>query len=64
MSMNSTNVKSRQYVNLAFEALQQPATLEVSLRRLSRGQPRMALEFGAAVAELADSPPKWLELFI
>ena len=49
---------------LASEALQQPATLEVSLRRLSRGQPRMALEFGAAVAELADSPPKWLELLI
>ena len=49
---------------LASEALQQPATLKASLPRLSRGQPRMALEFGAAVAELADSPPMWLELFI
>ena len=49
---------------LASEALQQPATLEASLPRLSRGQPRMALEFGAAIAELADSPPEWLEPFI
>ncbi len=49
---------------LASEALQQPATLKASLPRLSRGQPRMALEFGVAVAELADSPPEWLESFI
>ena len=64
MSMNSTSVKLRQYAKLASEALQQPATLKASLPRLSSGQPRMALEFGAAVAELADSPPEWLETFI
>ena len=49
---------------LASEALQHPATLNASLPRLSRGQTRMALEFGVAVADLADSPPEWLEPFI
>ena len=49
---------------LAAEALQQPTTLKASLAQLSRGQPRMALEFGAAVAELASSPAEWLEPFI
>ena len=49
---------------LAAEALSQPATLKKSLAQLSRGRHRMALEFGTAVAELADSPIEWLEYFI
>ena len=49
---------------LAAELLQQPATLAVSLPQLSRGQQRMAYQFGAAVADLASSPLQWLEPFI
>ena len=49
---------------LAAELLQQPATLAVSLPQLSRGQQRMAYQFGAAVADLASSPLEWLEPFI
>ena len=49
---------------LASEALEQPATLMASLPQLSRDRTRMALEFGAAIAELADSPTEWLEPLI
>ena len=49
---------------LASEALEQPATLMASLPQLSRGRPRMALEFGAAIADLADSPTEWLDPLI
>ena len=49
---------------LASEALQQPEVLKAALPQLSRGRPRMALEFGAAIAELADSPTEWLEPLI
>ena len=49
---------------LASEALQQPEVLKASLPQLSSGRPRMALEFGAAIAKLADSPTEWLEPLI
>ena len=49
---------------LAAELLQQPATLAVYLSQLSRGQQKMASQFGTAVAELAGSPLEWLEPFI
>ena len=49
---------------LAAELLQQPATLAAFLPQLSRGQQRMAYQFGAAVADLASSPLEWLEPFI
>ena len=49
---------------LASEALQQPAVLRASFPQLSRGRPRLAPEFGAAIAELADSPTEWLEPLI
>ena len=49
---------------LASEALEQPATLMEALPQLSRGRHRMASEFGTAIADLTDSPTRWLEPFI
>lgn len=49
---------------LATEALGQPATLIAALPKLSRGRHRMASEFGTAIANLTDSPTRWLESLI
>jgi transcriptional regulator with XRE-family HTH domain len=46
--------------NLAVELLAQPEILERLLPKLSKGQQRMATVFGRAIAELEDSPLKWL----
>ena len=46
---------------LASELLEQPATLSRALPDLSCGEQRMAGELGVALAELDDSPLKWLD---
>ena len=46
---------------LATELLQQPSTLSRALTELSSGEQRMAGELGVDLAELDDSPLKWLE---
>ena len=46
---------------LASELLTQPVILSGALPELSRGQQRIAYVFGAAIAELHDSPLEWLE---
>ena len=46
---------------LTAELAGQPATLAGVLPTLSYGRQRMAYDFGVALADLADSPPDWLE---
>ena len=54
-------VQIREIGELAAEFTRQPETLQQFLPEISRGQQRMALEFGRALAGGADSPPGWLE---
>ena len=49
---------------LAVELVRRPALLEGVLPQLSRGEQRMTYAFGAALADLADSPLNWLEPII
>ena len=46
---------------LAAEFAAQPERLKRFFPEISRGQPRMAVEFGRALAGDGDSPPSWLE---
>ena len=51
----------RKIEELATEFVRHPEKLERFLPEISRGQPRMAVEFGRALAGDGDSPPSWLE---
>ena len=46
---------------LAAEFIKQPGKLKQLLPEMSRGRQRMALEFGRALAGIADTPLNWLE---
>lgn len=54
-------IQIREIKELAAEFARKPGTLQRFLPEISRGQQRMALEFGRALAGGADSPPGWLE---
>lgn len=54
-------IQIREIEELAAEFTRQPETLRRFLPEISRGQQRMALEFGRALAGGADFSPGWLE---
>lgn len=58
---NRIRARVKAVSELAKELLEQPAALSRALPELSKGKHRMAGELGVALAELADSPLKWLK---
>ena len=54
-------IQSRELRELAADFSRHPETLRRFLPEISRGRPRMAFEFGQALAGGGDAPPDWLE---